>query len=154
VRDEARRSLTKELLDLSTKLKSEHDEALALLQNDLQDVSIQNVALESPLRVEARESYEIGHKLATESRKGLFRFNCNACTYLTNKKGDFQTHLKTDKHRTNSPQAETRNGAVVAAEAGADADSSGHDATLGKRTRCSDSAAPSGSLELQFTIYK
>jgi hypothetical protein len=50
---------------------------------------------------------------------------------------------KTGKHRTNSLQAETRNGAVVAAEASADAaDSSGRDATLGKRTRCSDSAAP------------
>jgi hypothetical protein len=56
-----------------------------------------------------------------------------------------------------------RNGAVfytevaaeVAAEAGADADSD-RDAALGKRTRCSDSAAPSDSLELnfEFTVYK
>ena len=44
--------------------------------------------------------------------------------------------------------------AEVAAEADADADSDRY-ATLGKRTRCSDAAAPSGSLELiLFTVCK
>jgi len=105
---------------------------------------------ETPMRIETRKSYEIEHKLATE----LFRFHCKACSYFTNTKSHFQSHLASERHRTNSIKAEARNGAVVAAEAGLHADSSDHDDTLGKRTRCRDSAAPSGSLELKFTVYK
>ena len=116
-------------------------------------MSIENVALESQLHIAASESDELGRKLAPESRKGLPgpRYNCHPCSFHSNVKQHFEKHLGSSKHRKNSVQAEK---VEVAAEAGADADSD-RDDTLGKRTRCSDAAAPSGSLELiLFTVYK